>query len=345
MENQNSFTPLYSDLKEKLEDDILDRGLQGGVFLGTFHEICSKYAVSITTARKAVDCLVKPGILKCRPSQGIFTADVKKLSDSKSLKNFILILHNHPEGGMAPYFSLRLCAMLQIFSEYGMTAKVVSRNTDPSIYLNSAAASLKGIVTSPSILTEEQLLYYSQKIPVLLFNRPLYRNIRGIHVLNYDNKEVCKLASQYFRSKKFKDFVMIHHDENEIEQYSDILKGMNINNFSVMRVKSPSVKCGREITSELSSLSSSTGCWAMDDFIAVGIVEGFLKKGKDIRENGRLLAFGNPRQAFIRELGIPVVGWDPWSLGQKAAQFLCDIIKDGKPADVFDIEIQPEIVI
>jgi len=37
MENQNSFTPLYSDLKEKLEDDILDRGLQGGVFLGTFH--------------------------------------------------------------------------------------------------------------------------------------------------------------------------------------------------------------------------------------------------------------------------------------------------------------------
>jgi DNA-binding LacI/PurR family transcriptional regulator len=332
MDITNSFTPIYMELREKLETDILNSGLSEGSFYSTLKGICDKYDVSITTARKAIDFLVKAEVVKCKPSRGVFVGYTKNLLNTRSLKNFILILHTHPEGGLSTYFSFRLCAMLQVFSENGMTAKVISQDMNFFENLHISSGSLKGIVSSSHLINRELLTRYSQKVPVFLFDDK-WKDIDGIYSVIYDTKEMTSMAIKYFRSKNIREIILIHHDSKELEEYAALLEQKNTIKFSCLKAFDNTVQSGRELVARLTNISTSVGFWVLDDFIAIGITEGFLLQGKDIRQDHRLLANGNPRLAYTQQLNIPVIGWDPWKLGTKAAEFLCHIIKNGNSSN------------
>lgn len=340
MAENTFFIPLYMELKEKLENEILSSGFSDGSFFCTLKYICDKYKVSITTARKAVDALVQSGVVKSKSSRGIFISDSLKLQNLNSLRNYVLIFHSHQEGSQSIYFSLRLGALLKTFSENGITAKIIFTDTPDKNDFHIPTAVLKGIVTGTSV-KQELLLQYAQMVPTLSLGGGK-NNLTGAYSIVYDTHREMQLAAEYFHAKQIRELVFVGLSEATISKHEDIFKKQYGIGISVMQVGDHTIQCGLDCVSSLAKLPKTTAVFAEDDFIAVGIVEGFLKIGRDIREEKRILALATPHFPFTRQLGIPAIGYDPWTVGKVAADFLCSVIRNENPLEQKSITIEPE---
>ncbi len=338
---ESFFTPLYHELKERLEDEILSSGLSDGSFFCTLKDICERHEVSITTARKAVDALQKSGVVRSKSSRGIYVVDTGKLLDQKSLKNYVLIFHAHEAGSQSVYFSLRLGSMLEAFAENGITAKVIFRKGGIFPSFNISQDAVRGIVVS-SITPLDEVQRYARLAPTLILGGHNV-SMPDVYQITYNIGKRAELAAKYFLDNGKERIVFISHDEEEISEYSAALKKLRHITFSVLNVAAPNMESGRECVAQLADLPSSTGIMAGDDAIAVGIVDAFLKRGHDLREEKRIVALANPRFPFTRQYGIPVVGSDPWGIGRTAAEFLCTVIKGENPEKRRSITIEPEI--
>jgi len=76
--NKNSKVALYTQLKNILKKNISDK-LDNGDYIPTEKEIIKKYGVSRSTVRKAIDGLVKEGLLTKKQGQGTYVNEQKTI--------------------------------------------------------------------------------------------------------------------------------------------------------------------------------------------------------------------------------------------------------------------------
>ena len=337
---ESVFTPLYHELKERLEDEILSSGLEDGHFFCTLKDICDRHNVSITTARKAVDALQKSGVVRSKSSRGLYVVGTERLLHLKSLKNHVLIFHAHEAGSQNVFFSLRLGAMLEVFAEKLFTAKVVFKVNGTMPACDIPPGAVRGIVAG-STASEETIQQYARTAPTLILGGSSI-SLPGVYQISYDIGKRADMAADYFLANGISECIVISHANQEIETFSAVLKKRPDIRFTVKKVAEPSIECGRNCVAQLAGLPPSVGIMAGDDGLAVGLVDTFLKNGCDLREKKRVVALANPKFPFTREYGIPVVGNDPWVVGRTAAEFLCAVLDGTNPVKRQRITLAPE---
>lgn len=336
----SAFTPLYHELKERLEDEILSSGLSDGHFFCTLKDICDRYDVSITTARKAVDALQKSGVIRSKSSRGLYVVGTERLLHQKSLQNHVLIFHAHEAGSRNVFFSLRLGAMLEAFAESLFTAKVIFKVDGAFPAYDILPGTVRGIVAG-STAPLETIQQYARMAPTLVLGGA-DTSLPGVYQVSYDIGKRADMAADYFLANDISECIIISHADGEIEEFSTVLKKRSDIRFSVKKIAEPSIKCGRNCVAQLADLPPTVGIMAGDDGLAVGLVDAFLKNGCDLRQEKRIVALANPKFPFTREYGIPVVGNDPWVVGRTAAEFLCAVLDGTNPEKRQRITLAPE---
>lgn len=86
--NDASFTPLYSQLKQVIKEEIIRGTYLPGQQLPSESVFCEKYGVSRITARRAITDLVKEGVLQSLQGKGTFVKEAKVRRELISVGGF-----------------------------------------------------------------------------------------------------------------------------------------------------------------------------------------------------------------------------------------------------------------
>jgi DNA-binding transcriptional regulator YhcF (GntR family) len=340
---KNAFTPLYLNLAEKLSEEIISRGLANGNFFCTLKNICDSHDVSITTARKAVDVMVKNNILNCKSSRGIFINNLSSLLTIRSLKNAILIFNDHPGGGKGLYFSLRLGAMIQAFSSNGFTVQVVTSDSIRPEDLELSSGLLKGIVANGEVLEKfDKFVQHIRTVPILIsHSTPKYERSDNVYAPNYNNRELVRLSLDYFQRAGKKRIVFVLSDKQIFENFSPLFEEVLDTPLELIFADSSSVKCGRDLVKELIKFPADTGFWVQDDLLGIGVYDGFLRHSIDICAQQRLLVHAGATMNFTEEMGIPVIGYGAWEVGRRMAEFFSRVIRNSETVSEDSLLLSP----
>lgn len=85
MLDANAAVPLYAQLEQKIELQIANRALHPGDRLPTEAQLARENGVSVITVRKAIDGLVRKGLLECKQGKGTFVSHHKLQRNMKKL--------------------------------------------------------------------------------------------------------------------------------------------------------------------------------------------------------------------------------------------------------------------
>lgn len=80
--------PLYVQLMEQLQEDIVSGKYQPGERLQTENEMAKSYGISIITVRTAVGALIEKGLVERKQGKGTFVTKPKYTRDIKKLQSF-----------------------------------------------------------------------------------------------------------------------------------------------------------------------------------------------------------------------------------------------------------------
>ena len=86
--DQDSITPLYIQLMESIETEIISQRYSPGDRLPSEKELSSMYSVSIITVRRAVSNLIEKGVLSRRQGKGTFVSKPRFKKDIKQVSGF-----------------------------------------------------------------------------------------------------------------------------------------------------------------------------------------------------------------------------------------------------------------
>lgn len=172
MHQDAKFTPLYERTAEKISQQILQKDLQNGDFLGTLLDIRKRYHVSGNTARQAVAMLESKGILRCKSAVGIYIRNRGILNVLNTFNRVILIIHNHYKNHLRQFFELRLSSLLQNFMLHGYACLPIYREDLESDRIRIIAPQIRGIVTGNNHRYPEIRNLFQNRIPMLCINPP-----------------------------------------------------------------------------------------------------------------------------------------------------------------------------
>jgi len=88
-----------------------------------------------------------------------------------------------------------------------------------------------------------------------------------------------------------------------------------------------------------------TAIFAENDYMALGVREALLDSGLKIPENMALVGFDDIASAALRGVEITTVSQKKYEMGALAVKILIDKIKNGTPAGVNQIILEPELII
>jgi GntR family transcriptional regulator len=97
--NHDSKVPLYYQLKEQIQKDILNGGYQEGDLIPSERELSDQYGLSSTTIRRALNDLVQENFLERKAGKGTFVRQKKVRRD---LRKVIGFTKNMQEMGLQP---------------------------------------------------------------------------------------------------------------------------------------------------------------------------------------------------------------------------------------------------
>ena len=97
--NHDSKVPLYYQLKEQIQKDILNGGYQEGDLIPSERELSDQYGLSSTTIRRALNDLVQENFLERKAGKGTFVRQKKVRRDLRTVIGFT---KNMQEMGLQP---------------------------------------------------------------------------------------------------------------------------------------------------------------------------------------------------------------------------------------------------
>ena len=335
---EGNFIPMYRELVERLGNDILNGEYRDGDFFCTMKEVCSRYKVSITTARKAISCMVESQILICKSSRGIYIRSTLPLKAARLLSNTILICEGH--SGYSSYFSLRLGAMLREFSAAGYTTQIVRDDSLTHEMLEMVANSMSAVVFNTLAAKRfDRFVRSAHRCPILLEHfMQEFENVANLIMVKEDFQNEIRQTIDFFSGKK-QIVAVISDRQSYIQRYQDAFRNADWK-LEELEIDASSMAAGRAAVDRLAQYPSGTGFWVQEDHSALGIWDGFMARGRDLRTEHAILASANPRFDYTMEIGLPIIGSDPICLGSRAARELCKFLKTGAGNRLVDIPIE-----
>ncbi|MDD4817846.1 MAG: GntR family transcriptional regulator [Victivallaceae bacterium] len=326
-QESHSFRPLYKRLAEQVSAQILAEAPENGKFFCTLNDLCEKYIASITTVRKAVALLTAQGIISCKAGEGIIIEDIESLRRMTSLRCRVLLLHHHYRTKLNDFFELRLSALCQGFSVRDVASQVIYREAledenTLAFYWNLSTGIVCGNSMVSAVLAACQTHGMRQ---VMVINPPA--NIilpENFHPVYYDFDGIVRQSVEFLQRGGCRRIIMLRNDR-------DIRPPDGVD---VVELKEyPSVEVGRAYAEQFLSEPEDTAFWATDDFVGLGLYDGFRNHGVDLTAAKRLLVNSSPSRLLTEELGIATIGFCPMRIGEAAAAYFSGILKAGDAAD------------
>ncbi|MDD4817148.1 MAG: GntR family transcriptional regulator [Victivallaceae bacterium] len=323
----HAFQPLYKRLAEQISAQILSEELEDGKFFCTLNDLCEKHIASITTVRKAVALLTAQGIISCKAGEGIIIEDIESLRRMTSLRCRVLLLHHHYRKKVNDFFELRLSALCQGFSLHDVAAQMIYREAlddenTLAFYWNSCAGIVCGRTMVKEVLTACQTHGMRQ---VMVVNPPA--NIilpENFHPVYYDFDGLVRQSVEFLRQTSCRKIIMLRNDPVIVPPAG----------IEVIDLKEyPSVAVGRAYSDRLLNEPEDTCFWVTDDFVGMGMYDGFRSRGIDLNSSRRLLVNSSPSRLLTEELGIATIGFCPMRIGEEAAAYFSRILKSADADD------------
>lgn len=326
--------PVYKSLADKLCEQIAALNLSDGDFFSTIKDISSRHNVAVLTARRAVNVLQKNGIVSCKAACGIFVKSTAALDALRARRNFILIIDDHSDGSrMVSYWAMRLCAILEVFSDAGFSVKISNSNELSENDLFSMKNLLSGIVISSSRANKYMNFFNDKSAPPTVFTRRPPDDCRAAKYSFpvYDYEKLIRMGYDYFVNKGKKKVIIIDFENSYLPEKTICNSCSNLSVTEIKSALTPSVEAGKLISNSL-DIDNETGLWVQDDFTALGIYHSFLAKGRDLFSENALLSTAGPTVGMTEQIGLPVIGYCPRESGKAIASGLVNTIRKQKSA-------------
>jgi DNA-binding LacI/PurR family transcriptional regulator len=107
--------PLYQQVADSIRADVMSGRIESGEQLGSHHALARKYEVSLITIKRALNDLVRDGILYSRAGKGTFVHDTSATRLSLGTKTIGLVLRDLK----SPFFSLITQSVEEYASQKG----------------------------------------------------------------------------------------------------------------------------------------------------------------------------------------------------------------------------------
>ena len=342
MHQNAKFVPLYEKTAEKISLYILQKNLQNGNFLGTLLDIRKRYHVSGNTARQAVAMLESKGILLCKSAVGIYIRNRGILNVLNTFNRVILIIHNHYKNHLRQFFELRLSSLLQNFMLHGYACLPIYREELESDRIQIIAPQICGIVTGHNRRYPEIRNLFQNRIPMLCINPPVDATYsKNDCWVFYDFQTLHQMALKYLERLPYHgDIFQIITDPVYFYPLPDQISRVEISKQELME---NAVSAGRHLGEQLFQRAPHGVFWITDDLAALGFCQAFLKHGIDLIREKRILSYGSPSGQTTQEMQLPVIGFCPMEIGQRAAEVFSAFLDSGphyEPPKV-PLKIQP----
>ena len=216
MINRTSGVPLYLQLADKIRDEIKSGKIIPGEKLMSENEMANYYRIGRLTIREALSVLVNEGLLAKQHGKGTFCIAVP--SAQKRLK-FDIIL-DMTDVYFIPYYLQSICSVFE-----DKQCEIVINDTKNDIKtINSllediAAKGSDGVILQPCPTlcgnSDETAHAFDtlirSDIPYIMLDG-VYENVVPSYVI-LDEREVGRLAAQYFLSCGHKNLCVIHNNK------------------------------------------------------------------------------------------------------------------------------------
>ena len=329
------FQPRYQRLAQMLGESIISQGFRNGDFFCTLKDLVERYGISIRTIRNTVLLLVKQGVLSVVSAQGIYIRNIESLYTFHSLKNVILYPVDNAMRRSA-FFDQRSNAMMKVFGERGFIVRAIPfENVNPSS-LQALSGMIRGVIVGRrgnGHLVDMGLK--DSNIPVLRLNpQPKTFTPQNRLDISTDFQGMVDMSFGLFKKKETpcrRIYLMTTRDEDYCMPYRKLLPvakkhGMELH---YIELDGHNVEAGRKVGETFAIPDGNDwAIWMWDDYPGMGFYTQMLRRGVDLLQGNRLLIHASPSEKMLDELGIPVIGFSPITIGANAAEAFCKKLRN-----------------
>ena len=354
--------PLHEQLSQHLSDYLVSGRVSVGAMLPSEHAICRQFDVSRVTVRRAIDRLVKLGMIERQPGRGMFVARTRPRPVGHDTRLISLIVTNT----LGAFMSMLTEGVEQVARQRGYRVTVSvsgddfereQRGIDDAVRQGVAGMLLMPTVAQDGVNPNcyDYLRVQHSGVPLLLVDRYLpslplgyvvganRQSMRGLteQVISHGHKHIGYLdapipvTSLQDRYQGFLEAMLAHRLIPEpLIQAEPRRPGTDD-----MQMGERAVRQFLEQGGEL-----PTALLACNSYLAIGAQRALRAAGVHVPDDVALVGFEDVPEASVLEVPLTVVDVPVSRLGQVAAERLIDVIEnDSDPSQVRE-ELPAELI-
>lgn len=334
--NRLSPKPLYQQIKQILERQILEGALREGDLIPSERELCEQYGVSSTPVRRALQELVREGLIRRRPGIGSFVS-----SESRNLYLLLLIIgfDKAEWRRVACIFSELIGGIAEVTWEHQATFSVAHVPTgfdDIRPYIRSVIqeGEFDGILLRLGGDLQEEYLapLLETGFPYVVIKRHLPNRMINC-VINDDVQGAFMATEHLIKSGHTKiGFIAPQHIAVGKNRCQGHFKALEVNGLEA----DPDLVCytddfmeetGRRAASKLlASRHKPTAIFAPSDIMAIGAYRAIEEAGLRIPEDVAVVGYDDIPLAATLSPPLTTVSTPYYRFGTQSASLLLDII-------------------
>jgi len=335
--------PYYIQIQEQIRNKIVNGELTPGIRLLPLRKWAPLLGVNLHTLDKAINNLVKEGILYRRRNLGTFVKEKQnqKIIKEKKIKQiYILVLLPKKEKLNYPYTQEVLKGINSKSSFYGFGTRIRAIDEkDFSLDEELSKKNIAGIIIDKEGFLNKDAIKLIEKYKgkVVLFNSflPTHREIPSVLM---DNEKGAYIATEYLIKKGHERIAIIlrsnlfyqpslqyYTDSLKLESYKLALEKHNLeikDEYQKGGVYSNTKKIKKAVEELLSLNTIPTAILCVDDLIAFEVLKVLKEKGIRVPEEISLVGFNNFIHSQMSQPQLTTIKTPMFEMGCKAVDLL-----------------------
>lgn len=336
----------YRQLKSQLCDHLALSGIKPGDKLWTESELTQRFGVSVNTVRKALDEMVREGILVRHAGKGTF---LKKVHGAASENRTILFLSLRPLAWMRGdvFYSEVISALEDELSKADFALNAFARAWDrespmmPELVRRHEPAAIVmfagGMDMRPQILSLRSL-----GVPVLLINK-YFGNFFGGQIY-FDDVSGGEMAAEYLLGKGHHRFAVLAgppRSPASIDRLRGFLgamanAGITIPPESIVPGDWDEMHGYEAAERLLNHQSRPTALFCCSDLLAYGAVKRCEKMGLRVPEDVAVMGFGGFKMSSLHYPCLTTIKMDLPLMGQRVGRWLMSAVRQCQATGTYE---------
>lgn len=333
--SKESPVPLYVQLEELIENQILTGSVKSNGSLPSERQLCEIYGVSHITVRLALAELSKNGFLVRVPGKGTFVADRVSYQTTADV-SLGLVIPESPDNASSPFTSEIILGIKKITNEKNYRLLIYT-GKEKSYHNLLTNQSVKGLILTDPQIKDLRIRELRQKrFPLVVIGRPDYQTL---YCVDSDNPWIGYCLTEHLIKSGYQRIGFINGpagytvSQDRLAGYRKALRkyGFAVKKELIIFGSLSSEKHGFRSVKELISKKADAIVCA-DDRIAVGALSCIKKAGLKIPEEIGLAGCNNSLFTRYTHPTITTVEIFAEKLGAEAAKKLVALIEKKRPA-------------